>query len=83
MLHIISDPDILMREIDAYSSLPDELKDKIRTVLSSANPHLALRHSSQGRGTNGETQVHTYVRIMYYQQAHAVHCGASLSISSD
>ena len=66
MQHIIADPDILMREIEAYSNLPGELKDEIRMILSSTNPHLALRHSSQGRLLNGtigivEPQVHTYV----------------------
>ena len=57
MQHIISDPDILMREIDAYSNLPDELKDEIRSILSSPNPHLALRHSSHGKGMNGSIAV--------------------------
>lgn len=44
--HIIADPDILMNELDAYSNLPDDLKDEIRKLLSSINPHLALRHSN-------------------------------------
>lgn len=47
--HIIADPDILMSELDAYSNLPDDLKDEIRKLLSSFNPHLALRHSSGTR----------------------------------
>ena len=44
--HIIADTDILMREVDAYSNLPDDLKDEIRKVLSSVNPHLVVRHSN-------------------------------------
>lgn len=52
--HIIADPDILMSELDAYSNLPDDLKDEIRKLLSSFNPHLALRHSS---GTTREIPV--------------------------
>lgn len=43
--HIIADPDVLIREVEAYSSLLDALKDELRSLLSSTNPHLALRHS--------------------------------------
>ena len=46
--HIIADPDILMNEVEAYSNLPDDLKDEIRKLLSSFNPQLALRHSTTG-----------------------------------
>lgn len=34
-----------MSEVDAYSSLPDELKEELRSVLSTNDPSLLLRHS--------------------------------------
>jgi hypothetical protein len=56
--HIIADTDILMDEVEAYSNLPDDLKDEIRKLLSCLDPLLALRHSNLTHVLQeGETQV--------------------------
>ena len=38
-----------MTEVDGYSSLPDELKEELRGLLSTSDPSLLLRHDYRNR----------------------------------
>lgn len=50
--HIIDNHDVIMTQVDGYSSLPDELKEELRGLLSTNDPALLLRHNY--RRTRGE-----------------------------
>ena len=43
--HIIDNHDVIMTEVDAYSSLPDDLKEELRSLLATNDPSLLLRHT--------------------------------------
>lgn len=69
--HILHDPDVLMREVEGYSDLPDDLKQELRGLLSSqTNPLLLLHHTHPSGHTHSpghthhpggrKTQVHKY-----------------------
>ena len=53
--HIIDNPDVIMTELEAYSSLPEELKDELRSLLSTSDPALLLRHNYRGTRENEAT----------------------------
>jgi hypothetical protein len=49
--HIIDNHDVIMTEVDAYSSLPDDLKEELRGLLATNDPSLLLRHNYRKKRT--------------------------------
>lgn len=50
--HIIDNHDVIMTEVDGYSSLPDDLKEELRSLLATNDPSLLLRHNYRKKTTS-------------------------------